>query len=339
MQQSCLLDRELDKMHASTQSPDPQRVELAQAFVEWETGFEQEIKEKFDLTPNCAIFYLCLSIGQQTAKAVLLCCEKHSESASDLSGKLYYVSEFITELYDALAPQDQAAAPRKNRHGPGFWTHVDLNYVCLRATKSYREQFLDRQSLKNLANAYLARPWLHNSFLDWILTDALIAAESVATYEWFQAQRGGVSYALFEGNKTKAALFRIFVAMPFVFFLSWIAPGLFCWWLYGAFPRVAVIIGALYYTVNIGWVIVYFVRLLLCRLRGGKSLRQRAAKLIPALYNAYQELRESTIHVPSLRNAVEQAKEKGVAWDPQLFCILDNVAQNHPSTWTARGVG
>lgn len=323
-------------MHASTQSPEPQRVELTQAFVEWEKGFERQIKEKFDLAlPSRAVFHPCLSVGKQTAKAVLLWCEKHSESASDLSVKLYYVTDFTTELYDALAPQDQSAA-RDRRYG--FWTHVDLNYICLHATKSYREQFLDRQSLKSLANAYLARPWLHNSFLDWVLTDALIAAESVATYEWFQAQRGGVSYALFEGNKTKAALFRIFVGMPLVFFLSWIAPGIFCWWLYGAFPRVSIIIGALYYTVNIGWVIVYFVRLLLYRLRGGKSLRQRAAELIPALYNAYQEMREATIHVPSLRNAVEQAKEKGVAWDPQLFCILDNVAQNHPSTWTARPV-
>jgi hypothetical protein len=61
-----------------------------------------------------------------------------------------------------------------------------------------------------------------------------------------------------------------------------------------------------------------------------------APELVPALFNAYQELRESTIHVPSLRLAVEQAKEKGVAWDPQLFCILDNVAQNYPSTWTAQ---
>jgi hypothetical protein len=237
-------------------------------------------------------------------------------------------------LYDALASQDNST----NRRRYGFWSHVDLNYICLKETKSYREQFLDRQALKRLADAYLARLWLHSTFLDWIFTDALIAAEAVATYEWFQAQRGGVSYALFEGNKTKAALFRTFVVWPLVFFLSWIAPGLLCWWLYGAFPTAALIIGTLYYVGNIGWVIVNFVRLMLYRLRGGKSLRQRAAELVPALYNAYQELRETTVHVPSLKHAVEQAKEKGVAWDPQLFCILDNVVQDHPSTWTARRV-
>lgn len=167
----------------------------------------------------------------------------------------------------------------------------------------------------------------------------MIAAESVATYEWFQTQRGGASYVLFEGDKTKAAVFRIFVASPIIFFSSWIAPGLFCWWLYGQLPRVSIIIGALYYMFNIGWVILYLTHLTLYRLRGGKSFKQRAAELIPALYNAYQELREPTIHVPSLRNAVDQAKGKGVAWDPKLLCILDNIAQNHPSTWTAQTIG
>ena len=95
------------------------------------------------------------------------------------------------------------------------------------------------------------------------------------------------------------------------------------------------IVAILYYAFSIGWLVVYLGRVTLYRLRGGKSLRQRAAELIPMLLNTYQELREATIHVPSLRKAVEQAKEKGVAWDPQLFCILDNVAENHSSTWTS----
>jgi hypothetical protein len=321
-------------MQTSTQFPESQRVALAQAFVEWKEEFQEQLKEKFHIEQPRSIFHPCLSIGEQTAKAVLSWCEKHRESASDLSAKLYYVSDLTIELYEALAPQDQSTTSQRRY---GFWAHVDLNYICLHATKSYREQFLDRQSLKQLADAYLARPWVHTSFLDWVFTDALIAAEAVATYEWCQAQRGGFSYALFQGNKVKAALFRIVVGKPLVIFLSWIAPGLLCWLLYGAFPRAAIIVGVLYYVINIGWVIVYLGRVMLYRLRGGKSFRQRMPELIPALYNAYQELREATVHVPSLRQAVEQAKEKGVGWDPQLFCILDNIALNHPTTWTTRG--
>jgi hypothetical protein len=98
----------------------------------------------------------------------------------------------------------------------------------------------------------------------------------------------------------------------------------------------AIIGGAIYYLINIGYVFWYLGRRLLHRMRGGKSFRKVAADLITSLVNAYQELRENSIHVPSLRRAVEQAREKGVSWDPQLFCILDNVAEKNPSAWIVR---
>jgi hypothetical protein len=323
-------------MAAPASSPETLQTAFAEALNYWKKEYEEFLREKYDInTKITTVFHRCWLVGTSVAEEILSWCIKHGESAGDLSVKLEYLKDFVTDLYDALGPQDESAA---NKRRYGFWTHIDLNYVCLHTKKSYREHFLDRRSLKTLANMYLGRPWLHTTYFDWVFTDALIAAESVATYEWFQAQRGGVSYALFGGNKIKAGLFRFFVAVPLVFFLSWIMSGLLCWWLYGVFPRVAIIIGVLYYVVNIAWVIVYFIRLILCRLRGGKSLQHRAAELITALYNTYHELRDPTVHVPSLRRAVEQAKEKGVVWDAQLFCILDNVAQNHPSTWIIREI-
>jgi hypothetical protein len=111
-----------------------------------------------------------------------------------------------------------------------------------------------------------------------------------------------------------------------------VVPDLFCWWLYSSFPRTSIIIAVAYYVLGIGWNAVQLVLRALHRLRGGKSLRQKAAELNTSTFKAYDELREATIHVPSLRRAVEQAKEKGVGWDPQLFCVLDNVAQKNPST-------
>jgi hypothetical protein len=97
---------------------------------------------------------------------------------------------------------------------------------------------------------------------------------------------------------------------------------------------VSLIIAVVYYVLSVGWLAVVLCRRALYRLRGGKSLRQTAVELNTSMFNAYYELREATIHVPSLRRAVEQAKEKGVGWDPQLFCVLDNVSQKNPSTWT-----
>jgi hypothetical protein len=182
-----------------------------------------------------------------------------------------------------------------------------------------------------LADTYLALPWLHNDYLDWVFVDALIACELVATYEWLQGRRGGFAYALFDGSIVKASLFKI-IQVLISFFFSWMAPGLLCWWLYPTRP--GVIITVIWYIVNIGWLAVQLCRRALYRVRGGKTLRQTAAELNTSMFNAYYELREATIHVPSLRRAVERAKETEVWWDPQLFCLLDNIAQKHPNVWT-----
>jgi len=260
------------------------------------------------------MFKVVLACRKSTGHSTLSWCEQHNETPSELSSKLYYVHEFVPQLYDALAPQDESDHEQRYT----FWRHVDIANVIQLGKRSYREQFIDRQSLKRLADVYLARPWMQSSYLDWIFTDALIAGELVATHEWLQGQSGGVAYALFEGNKVKTALFKI-VQVPLTFFLGWVAPGLFCWWLYPSFPRMSIIIGVAYYILGIGWLAVQLCRRALYRLRGSKSSRQRAAELNTAMFNAYYELREATIHVPSLRRAVEQAKEKGHGWDPQLF--------------------
>ena len=299
---------------------------LQSAFAKWHDRFEKNLKEE---RVEAYAFESCFLEGERTGRSILSWCEQHNETPSELSSKLYNVKDFITQLYDALAPQDGSI----NKQRYGFWRHVDIANLIQQGKRADREHFLDRQSLKHLADFYLARPWMHTANLDWIFTDALIAGELVATYEWLQGQQGGFAYALFEGNKVKTALFKI-VQVPLSFFLGWVAPGLFCWWLNPSFPRVSIIIGVAYYVLNIGWLAFQLGRRALYRLRGSKSLRQRAAELNTSMFNAYYELREATIHVPSLRRAVEQAKEKGVGWDPQLFCVLDNVAQKNPSTWT-----
>jgi hypothetical protein len=311
----------------------PPEAPFAQVFAVWQKQFEERLREKFELG-RLFIFHPCLSAGKETARAILEWCERHGDSAAVLEAKLDYVIEFTINLYDALTPREEAAAARRKRFG-GFWSHISLKNAYFYKSKSYRDEFLDRQSLKALADRYLDRPWMHNSYLDWVFTDALMAAEAVATYEWFQDQRGGFAYAIFKGNKLKAGLLRWLVLKPLTIFLSWVAPGLFFWWLYGSLPKTAVIAGALYYVINVGWVVVQLALRALYQLRGGKSFRQKAMEINLAIYKAYDELREPTIHVPSLRNAVDRARDSGVAWDPQVFCILDNVAQRHPSTWTS----
>jgi hypothetical protein len=162
--------------------PDPSSTPetLQSVFAKWRDRYEKNLKEERD---EGYAFESCLLVGERAGRAIMSWCEQHNDMPSELSSKLYYVKEFVTQLYDALAPQDGSS----NKQRYSFWRHVDMTTVIQQGKRSYREHFLDRQSLKNLADLYLARPWMHSSYLDWIFTDALIAGELVATYEWLQA--------------------------------------------------------------------------------------------------------------------------------------------------------
>src|SRR4051812_7503307 len=94
-------------------------------FAEWEKEFEEKLKENYHV--ELPIMHPCFSIGEKTAKSIMTWCAKNGDSASDLSAKLHYLSRFITELYDALVPQDAPAASNRRY---GFWSHVDLNNIC-----------------------------------------------------------------------------------------------------------------------------------------------------------------------------------------------------------------
>ena len=269
---------------------------LQSVFAKWRDRFEKNLKEERE---DARAFESCLLVGECTGRSILSWCEQHNETPSGLSSRLYYVKDFITQLYDALSRQDGSIS----KHRYAFWRHVDIANLIQQGKRADREHFLDRQALKSLADAYLARPWMHSAKLDWIFTDALIAGELVATYEWLQGQQGGFAYALCDGSKVKTILFKI-VQAPLSFFFGWIAPGLFCWWLSPSFPKISTTIGVVYYVLSVGWLAILLGRRALYRLRGGKSLRRRAAELNTSMFNAYYELREATIHVPSLRRAV-----------------------------------
>lgn len=92
-------------------------------------------------------------------------------------------------------------------------------------------------------------------------------------------------------------------------------------------------IAALYYLASLFMLVRHFVRLALYRLRFGKTPRRELTDRIVAIDVAYAQLREEAVHVPSLRRAIEQAREEGVHWDSQIFSILDNVAARNPTTW------
>ena len=305
-------------------STEPELVQNA-TFLEWRTHFERRLKAVYPEYP----FNPSLNLGELLARQIILWCEEHEVPEDERWPKLNEIDGLVTGLYDALLPGD---APR-DKPRSYFWRHLDIDRLFRTTSKSYRDEIVNRYDLKQLASQYLDRPWMHVDFVDWIFADSLVAAELIATYEWVRERRGGLVYFLFEGKRFKTVLFKV-VQIPTIFFLNWVLPGLVCWWAYQYYPMVAVIAALLYYGINIVWLIVQIGRRIAWRLGGGKSFRRLTSDRLSAMLNAYVQMREETIHVPSLARAIDDAASSGVVWDPQLLCIVDLVKTKHPISWT-----
>jgi len=133
-------------------------------------------------------------------------------------------------------------------------------------------------------------------------------------------------------KRWKAILFRLF-SVPATFAFGWIAPGALCWWLYPKFPTGATIAASAYYLLSIYRLARYLIRLALYRLRTGKTPRRETFERVAAMEAAYSNMREDTIHLPSLKKAIQHAKDLGAEWGPHVLSILDNVAARNSTTW------
>jgi hypothetical protein len=297
---------------------------LTATFSTWLRAYKSDLQEKRDMYPVDVLMQAADAIG----RSALTWCRTHGQDSDGLSAKLWDVQQFVPALYDALHPRNGSATKLQYL----LWQHIDVPRFLTETAKSSRENVLDRESLKICADIYLRQPWLRNAYIGWIFIDALMLGEFLATYDWLQSRRWGISYTIFDGNKNKALFFKL-IAVPATFFLGWILPGLLCWWLFSSYPTAALIAAALYYGTSLAWLVFRVCRYVLQRLRGAKSFTRVSVEMINAMSHAYFQLREDTIHVPSLKQAVQEATEKGVAWDPQLLCVLDDVAQEHPIAW------
>ena len=297
-------------------SSPPDLSDFKAAFSAWISRYGESLIGRYE----AYALRSCETLARTTGQAVLAWCEARELSASELNPKLWDAEQLIPELYDALGQQNDQ--PVRTRYS--FWQHLDIAHLIADTTKTHRDGLVDRQSLKRCADSYLSKSWLHNSYLDWVFVDALIAAELIATYDWLMGRRFGLAYALADGRRLKTFAFRCLIA-PTTFFLGWILPG-----------TAALIAAASYYGLSFGLLAVQLGYRVLRRLRGGKSRRQVMTDMILSMTNTYLQLRETTVHVPSLKHAVKDATGKGISWDPQLLCILDNVAQKHAIVWTSR---
>jgi hypothetical protein len=303
------------------QLPNPEQLTFEQVILKWHGELGEWDRESH--WPSA-----CMKVARETAKAVIAWCVTHDETPQQLHSKLTWeepnVINFVQGLYYALHLNDKP---------PSFWSHVDLQDIYLNKSSSYRNEFVDI-AVKDHAHFYIAHPWLHTPYLDWVFIDSMIAAEAISTYEYFQLRQIGFSHALFDGNPIKSALFHALIVKPLGFAVNWIAPAGVCWWMYGSSAfTVTAIVTALYYLYMIV-ARLYGLSLSLARkFRGEKTQAQKFEEMLLAFHDAYHAVSEPTVHMPTLLQAVARAREVGVVWAPQQLCILENIAKANPVTW------
>ena len=254
-------------------------------FRNWEKSYGAWLESDVDKTEAGA----CRYVATAAARATLKWCKARPDGDGwEINEKLWQTARFVHELYQALTPGTTENPHLKSKHT--FWQHVNLSQFLLLASGEEKEDPVDRGVVKHLANTYIANIWMQNPYLDWVLVDSLIIGELTALFQIVMKIKYGYGYALF-GKRWKAILFRLF-SVPTTFIIGWIAPGVFCWWLFGKFPIASLTIAAAYYIVSIYMLLRYFTRLIAYRLRVGKTPRHERIDRLNKMELAYAELRK-----------------------------------------------
>lgn len=171
------------------------------------------------------------------------------------------------------------------------WRHWHNHLRHARLGKKYGEPYLTSEMLSGAAAEYL-KGELRVPKMDRALLDALIAQELFAFIDT-RAGRGAFTPQLGCFGVAAAAVigWRLLSGQEVHWDRFWIAAAI-----------IGVLI-ALYYF----WP------------------RKGPLKLFQAMRDAYHLLSGSVVSVPELRHAVEQARDKGVVWPPELYAVLDDV--------------
>jgi hypothetical protein len=292
----------------------------------WETDAESQSR-KPDSEPARKA---CRYIIRGSVEHALQWCRANDKLAYESQRVFEDVEAFVKEVYEAVTDSDRTS-PQTKPHAQ-FWRHQDLVGFMEKALLEERVQPVFIGSVKSAADKYIRSPWLQNPFLDWVLMDALMFGETAIFMHEVMRTRFGFSYLTF-GMTWKARLYRACM-LPVSFALGWIAPAAFLWWLSSSYPQTALWSAVAYYGLSFILLLRLAIIKVMYRLREGKFPQRRISDLIDTMAAAYFQLREETIHVPSLKAALDKAHDMGASWPPQVYAILDLVAAKSASSWS-----
>jgi hypothetical protein len=292
----------------------------------WLKAFEETSKESGEIWRT----RIKSPLHQLAKQATEWCRHEHgSLSAGYLGSTLNYALEFLHRLDEALHQQDGPFAKEKSI----LWQHRDIGSTIKTTSASQRESFIDSTEIRMVVERYLANAWLNNDYLDWVLVDALSSATIIATTEAWRRQRDGMAYILADGVRWKIWMWKA-ILRPLGWFIAWGLPAILCYFIAQRSLTSAIIIGAVWYGLGLVGVILNLWSRAYILITTGQPAGRRFGRLVDEMARAYVWLAGPVMHINSVRRAFDQAAERGVFWDQQIFYLLDRVAKDNPKLWT-----
>lgn len=227
-----------------------------------------------------------------------------------------------------------------------LWRRRDPRRGYVEGFESDYQTDFSKDLFEDTAARYLARPWMRNAHLDWVLVDASITRElSVFGEEvkmWHMPSRlddrGRLDrYLKVKGNLAELSkpdwVGRFQAAFAFLGF-TFVVPFGIIWAVYAAQWTTTALwmlgIYALILLIDFGFVVFNLVRR---AIRAVPKPGTKQEQLWVSMYQVWWLLKGPVINPTLVRAAMMKAAEAGAGWDMAAYSIIDSVIAKDPAVW------
>lgn len=292
----------------------PVHDELERAREEWMKSFKARRKDEDERWMERSEAALSAVTG-----AIAEWCANQGESAAKLTHLCNNAQWFLQRLDDALHRDKGPLADERY----ALWRHYRLS-ALVRKAGAASHGLVDDDELLRLTREYLANPWLHHPYLHWVLLDASTAAKTLTAYSG-QLGHGYTLAYLFGGvSEGRVALLKAGGTL-----MLWGLPAVACYFVAQRSVELAVVVGVLWYGLNLVGVVRHAWRELLDMLAHRPTPRLE----FEAVEDVHRMLAGPALHLNAVRGAFERAERKGVIWDQQVYYLLDSLMGRKLGIW------
>ena len=235
---------------------------------------------------------------------------------------LDYFYEMVIEARKLFEEFSSATKPAFSSYdGRRLWAHQGLGPFENIDPKTD----INIKKVKEIADAYVVKPVIHDPYFSWCLLDSLIFAEiksflRVMMATQFGSAPGNPAYFLSKGNETAYTFFKpLFFMLAIV--VNYVTPAAIG---YYAVESGHEIIGALFYAIAAIGVTSY-----IATYSKRQAAKKRNEEMLKKALELYDKLKNETVPAKDVKKLAEEATKFGVRFDRTIHSLIDIWLEDH----------